>query len=77
MLRVECRERGPIPQEQVELVEFELAEPDADEVVVRMVAATINPSDLLTLTGKYGQFWGCTGFPVCTLIVNIRRGNAT
>ncbi len=55
MLRVECRERGPIPQEQVELVEFELAEPDADEVVVRMVAATINPSDLLTLTGKYGQ----------------------
>ncbi len=55
MLRVECRERGPVPQEQIELVEFELAAPAAGEVVVRVIAATINPSDLLTLTGKYGQ----------------------
>jgi DNA topoisomerase-3 len=27
--------------------------------------------------GKYGVFWGCSGYPLCTTIVNIRRGNAT
>jgi len=27
--------------------------------------------------GKYGVFWGCSGYPTCTTIVNIRRGNAT
>lgn len=55
MLRVEYRERGPVPQDVLELVEFELPPPAAGEVLVKVVAATINPSDLLLLTGKYGQ----------------------
>lgn len=55
MLRVEYRERGPVPQHVIELVEFELPAPAAGEVIVKVVAATINPSDLLLLTGKYGQ----------------------
>ena len=55
MLRVEYRERGPVPQDLIELVAFELPAPGAGEVVVKVVAATINPSDLLMITGKYGQ----------------------
>lgn len=55
MLRVEYRERGPVPQDVLELVAFELPAPGAGEVVVKVVAATINPSDLLMITGKYGQ----------------------
>ena len=55
MLRVEYRERGPVPQDVLELVAFELPAPGAGDVVVQVVAATINPSDLLLLTGKYGQ----------------------
>ena len=55
MLRVEYSERGPVPQDVLELVEFELPPAAAGEVLVKVLAATINPSDLLLLTGKYGQ----------------------
>ena len=55
MFRVEYHERGPVPQDVIELLEFDLPAPGAGEVVVKVVAATINPSDLLLLTGKYGQ----------------------
>jgi NADPH:quinone reductase-like Zn-dependent oxidoreductase len=55
MLRVEYRERGPVPQDVLELVEFELPAPGPGEVLVKVLAATINPSDLLLITGKYGQ----------------------
>ena len=55
MLRAQYETRGPVPQDVLELVEFELPAPAAGEVIVKVVAATINPSDLLLLTGKYGQ----------------------
>lgn len=55
MLRVEYRDRGPVPQDVLELVEFELPAPGPGEVLVKVLAATINPSDLLLITGKYGQ----------------------
>jgi NADPH:quinone reductase-like Zn-dependent oxidoreductase len=62
MRRVQYQQRGPVPQDVIELVEFQLPEPASGEVVVRVVAATINPSDLLILTGKYGQLPPLPGF---------------
>ncbi|WP_374212419.1 topoisomerase DNA-binding C4 zinc finger domain-containing protein [Thiothrix subterranea] len=31
---------------------------------------------LVKREGKYGVFWGCSGFPLCKTIVNIRKGNS-
>jgi NADPH:quinone reductase-like Zn-dependent oxidoreductase len=39
----------------IDAVEFEAARPEAGEALVEVVAAPINPSDVLTLTGEYGQ----------------------
>lgn len=62
MRRVQYQQRGPVPQDVIELVEYELPAPGPGEVVVRVVAATVNPSDLLILTGKYGQLPPLPGF---------------
>jgi NADPH:quinone reductase-like Zn-dependent oxidoreductase len=47
--------RGPVPQDVVEAVEFTLPPPEAGQVLVEVMAAPINPSDVLTLTGQYGS----------------------
>ncbi|MGY6631441.1 MAG: zinc-dependent alcohol dehydrogenase family protein [Wenzhouxiangella sp.] len=47
-------QRGPQPHKLIQAVEFEPAQPAAGEVLVELLAAAINPSDLLTLTGDYG-----------------------
>ena len=47
--------RGPVPQDVIEAAPFDLAPPAAGEVLVEVIAAPINPSDLLTLTGDYGS----------------------
>ncbi len=54
MKKAQYTQRGPAPQDVIESVEFELATPAAGEVLVEVLAAPINPSDLLTLTGEYG-----------------------
>ncbi len=54
MYKVQYSQRGPVPQDVVELIEFSPPELQADEVLVDVLAAPINPSDLLTLTGDYG-----------------------
>jgi mitochondrial enoyl-[acyl-carrier protein] reductase / trans-2-enoyl-CoA reductase len=53
-LRAQYSQRGPVPQDVIAAVEFELAPPAAGEVQVAVLAAPINPSDVLTLTGEYG-----------------------
>lgn len=55
MLRAQYKQRGPVPQDVIEAVEFEAPPLQAGEVLLEVVAAPINPSDLLTLTGEYGQ----------------------
>lgn len=55
MKRVEYSRRGPVPQEVVSVVERETPKPGAGEVLVEVLAAPINPSDVLTLTGDYGS----------------------
>ena len=54
MLRAQYAERGPVPQEVIDPVEFEAPELQIGEVLLEVLAAPINPSDVLTLTGEYG-----------------------
>lgn len=55
MLRAEYRKRGPVPQDVIEAVPFETPELTEGQVLLEMLAAPINPSDVLTLTGEYGM----------------------
>ncbi len=54
MLRAQYAERGPVPQEVIDAVEFEAPALLKGEVLLEVLAAPINPSDVLTLTGEYG-----------------------
>ena len=54
MLRAEYKTRGPIPQDVIEAVSFEAPALEEGQVLLEMLAAPINPSDVLTLTGQYG-----------------------
>lgn len=55
MLKAEYKTRGPVPQDVIEAVEFELPAVAAGQAQVKVLAAPINPSDVLTLTGEYGM----------------------
>jgi len=55
MKKAQYNQRGPVPQDAIEAVEFELPPPAAGEVLIEVLAAPINPSDVLTLTGDYGM----------------------
>ena len=55
MIRAQYERRGPVPQDVIEAVGFEAPPLEAGQVLLEVVAAPINPSDLLTLTGEYGQ----------------------
>jgi NADPH:quinone reductase-like Zn-dependent oxidoreductase len=55
MLRAQYQTRGPIPHEVIEPVEFDKPTLNEGEVLVELLAAPINPSDILTLTGDYGM----------------------
>lgn len=53
-LQAQYDQRGPVPEDVIKAVPFELPELMAGEVLVEVLAAPINPSDVLTLTGQYG-----------------------
>jgi len=55
MLKAEYQHRGPVPQDVISAVPLQLPEPAAGQVRVKVLAAPINPSDVLTLTGAYGM----------------------
>ena len=55
MHRAQYVSRGPVPQDAIECVEFTLPALAAGDALVEMLAAPINPSDVLTLTGEYGM----------------------
>lgn len=48
------RQRGPVPQDVIEVVPLALPRLAPGQALVEVLAAPINPSDLLTLTGDYG-----------------------
>jgi mitochondrial enoyl-[acyl-carrier protein] reductase / trans-2-enoyl-CoA reductase len=54
MIRAQYEVRGPVPQNVIHPVSFEAPSPMAGQALVQVLAAPINPSDLLTLTGAYG-----------------------
>jgi mitochondrial enoyl-[acyl-carrier protein] reductase / trans-2-enoyl-CoA reductase len=55
MLRAQYDRRGPVPQDMIAAVEFQAPRLEEGQALVEVVAAPINPSDLLTLTGEYGH----------------------
>jgi mitochondrial enoyl-[acyl-carrier protein] reductase / trans-2-enoyl-CoA reductase len=55
MKRAQYQQRGPDPQASIEAVEFTLPELTAGQALLEVLAAPINPSDVLTLTGLYGM----------------------
>jgi len=61
MIRAEYSERGPALHALLHLIERDTPVPRAGQALVEMLAAPINPSDLLTITGQYGFFAGAAG----------------
>jgi hypothetical protein len=55
MIRARYERRGPVPQDVIHPEEFEAPRLSAGQALVEVVAAPINPSDVMTLTGEYGQ----------------------
>ena len=54
MKRATYSERGKVPQDVIRAEAFELPAPVEGQALVEVLAAPINPSDVLTLTGQYG-----------------------
>ena len=54
MKRAVYAQRGPVPQDVIAAVDFSLPALAAGQALVEVLAAPINPSDVLTLTGQYG-----------------------
>jgi len=54
MLKAQYTQRGPVPQAVIEAVPFERPVLAEGQALVAVLAAPINPSDVLTLTGQYG-----------------------
>lgn len=46
--------RGADPHTRIRCVERDTPVPGTGEVLIEMIAAPINPSDVLTITGQYG-----------------------
>lgn len=55
MLKAQYSERGPVPHAVIEAVPFARPELVAGQALVAVLAAPINPSDVLQLTGQYGM----------------------
>jgi trans-2-enoyl-CoA reductase len=55
MKRAIYAERGKVPQDVIRAEDFELPPPGEGQALVEVLAAPINPSDVLTLTGQYGS----------------------
>lgn len=55
MKKAVYKQRGPSPAEFIDAVDFETAPLLSGQVLIQVLAAPINPSDVLTLTGQYGQ----------------------
>mgnify|MGYP000234337741 CR=1 FL=1 len=55
MKRAAYATRGSVPQDVITCEEFETPPLSAGQVLLEVLAAPINPSDVLTLTGQYGM----------------------
>ena len=55
MLKAQYSQRGPVPQDVIEALPFERPVLTTGQALVAVLAAPINPSDVLMLTGQYGM----------------------
>jgi NADPH:quinone reductase-like Zn-dependent oxidoreductase len=55
MKRASYAQRGPVPQDLIDAVDFELPPLATGQALIEVLAAPINPSDVLTITGQYGM----------------------
>lgn len=55
MQRAQYASRGPVPQAVIAAVDFTLPALSTGQALIQVLAAPINPSDVLTLTGAYGM----------------------
>ena len=55
MKKAVYEKRGPVPQDVIRAVEFDEPVLQKGQVLIEVLAAPINPSDILTLTGEYGM----------------------
>lgn len=55
MKKAQYAQRGPNPAEFIDAVESPTPSPGEGQVLIQVLAAPINPSDVLTLTGQYGM----------------------
>lgn len=53
-IKAQYEQRGPVPHDVIHAVPFEPAAPGAGQALVAVLAAPVNPSDVLMLTGGYG-----------------------
>jgi NADPH:quinone reductase-like Zn-dependent oxidoreductase len=53
-IKAQYDHRGPVPQDVIRALSVELPAPTAGQALIEVLAAPINPSDLLMLTGGYG-----------------------
>ncbi|HEY9103148.1 zinc-dependent alcohol dehydrogenase family protein [Chitinimonas sp.] len=54
LVKAQYTQRGPVPEASIEPVAFEAPVLQQGQALVAVLAAPINPSDVLTLTGQYG-----------------------
>lgn len=54
-VKAQYDQRGPVPQDVIRPLAFELPSLAAGQALVAVLAAPINPSDVLMLTGGYGM----------------------
>ncbi len=55
IVKAQYETRGPVPQEVIRAVSLPMPSLAAGQALVDVLAAPINPSDVLTLTGEYGM----------------------
>lgn len=55
MIKSQYATRGPVPQDVIGPVEFDAPVLAEGQALLQVLAAPINPSDVLTLTGEYGM----------------------
>jgi mitochondrial enoyl-[acyl-carrier protein] reductase / trans-2-enoyl-CoA reductase len=55
MKRATYSQRGPVPQDVISAADFVLPPLATGQALIEVLAAPINPSDVLTLTGQYGM----------------------
>ena len=55
MMHAKYSQRGPVPQDVIDAVAFDAPVLASGQVLIKVLAAPINPSDVLTLTGQYGM----------------------